>query len=86
VKTLAAQVIETGKTGWYLRVVEEGTVAAGMAMTLVKRPCPEWTVERANDVMHHDKQNREAATRLAAVLSLSASWQSELKVRAAKSP
>jgi MOSC domain-containing protein YiiM len=81
IKTLAAQVIETGKTGWYFRVLEEGTVAAGMTMTFVERPCPEWTVERANQVMHHDKHNHEAARALANVPQLSESWQAELRKR-----
>ena len=29
-KTLALEVQESGKTGWYFRVLEEGTVQAGM--------------------------------------------------------
>lgn len=81
VKTLAAQVIATGKTGWYFRVVEEGVVTAGMEMTLVERLCPTWTVERANRVMYGEKGDREAAARLAAVERLSESWRRELQVR-----
>lgn len=83
VKTLAADVIATGKTGWYFRVVEEGVVAAGMEMTLIERPFPEWTVERANWVMHHDKRDREAAAQLAAVAALSESWRDDLSRRLA---
>jgi MOSC domain-containing protein YiiM len=82
VKTLAAQVIETGKTGWYFRVLAEGVVSAGMQLMLVERPCPDWTVERANRVMHHEKRDRHAAARLAAVEWLSASWRAELSRRA----
>lgn len=81
IKTLAAQVIETGKTGWYLRVLEEGTVSAGMEITLVERPCPEWTIERANWVMHKAKGDREAARPLARVELLSENWRGELKRR-----
>lgn len=82
IKTLPAQVIEQGKTGWYFRVVEEGIVEAGMTLMLVERPCPEWTVERANWVMHKEKRNRGAARELAAVESLSESWRGELLRRA----
>lgn len=85
IKTLAAQVIETGKTGWYLRVLEEGTVAAGMEIVLVERPCPEWTVARANWVMHEAKGDRESARDLAAVEWLSESWRAELQKRVVKS-
>lgn len=81
VKTLPARVIESGKTGWYFRVALEGVVAAGMQHTLVERPCPEWTVERANWVMHHEKGDRAAAARLAAATCLSESWGEELRRR-----
>jgi MOSC domain-containing protein YiiM len=85
IKTLAAQVIENGKTGWYLRVLEEGTIAAGMEILRVERPCPEWTVERANWVMHKAKSNRDAARELSLVASLSESWREELQKRFSKS-
>jgi MOSC domain-containing protein YiiM len=85
IKTLAAQVIETGKTGWYLRVLEEGIVAAGMEIALVERLYPEWTVERANWVMHKAKEDCDASRNLSAVASLSASWRDELHKRIARS-
>jgi MOSC domain-containing protein YiiM len=40
--------METRRTGWYLRVLTPGTVAAGDALTLESRPQPELTVERVN--------------------------------------
>lgn len=51
---LALQVEQTGFTGWYFRVLEEGRVEAGQILRLVERPCPEWTIAAANRVMHHD--------------------------------
>jgi MOSC domain-containing protein YiiM len=81
IKPLAAQVIDSGKTGWYLRVLEEGTVTAGMGISIVERPSPEWTVERANWVMHKAKGDREAAQELAAVDWLSESWRDTFRSR-----
>jgi MOSC domain-containing protein YiiM len=78
VKTLARQVQETGRTGWYYRVLAEGVVAAGMPMVLVERPQPVWSVERANRVMHADKDDLQAAAELAAIPALSASWKTTL--------
>lgn len=78
VKTLAARVQETGRTGWYFRVLAEGVVAAGMPLVLADRPHPGWTVERANRVMHADPDDLHAAAELAAVLALSASWKTTL--------
>lgn len=81
IKTLALQVQQTGKTGWYFRVATEGIVAAGMPLTLVERHQPQWTVERANRVMHLDKDDLRAAAELAAVPTLAESWQTTLTRR-----
>lgn len=61
IKTLAWQVQQTGRTGWYLRVVTEGIVAADMPLTLVERRQSQWTVERANRVMHIDNDDLRSA-------------------------
>ncbi len=83
IKDLALRVQQTMRTGWYFRVLREGEVAAGLPLTLVGRPHPEWTVAAANAVMHHDKGNLAAAAALAACPALSASWRGTLSRRAA---
>lgn len=52
VKDLSARVQRSGRTGWYLRVLREGEVAAGDEVRLVERPHPEWTIARANAALH----------------------------------
>lgn len=84
VKDLALRVQQTGRTGWYFRVLREGEVKAGDAPTLVERPEPAWTVARANEVMHHRKADFVLAAELAAVPTLSASWKTTLRNRAEK--
>ncbi|WP_442509035.1 MOSC domain-containing protein [Novipirellula sp. SH528] len=84
IKTLALQVQQTGRTGWYFRVLVEGIVQQGMEIALVERPEPQWTVAAANQVMHHDKQDRDAAAKLAAVPTLSPSWKTTLNNRVEK--
>jgi MOSC domain-containing protein YiiM len=81
IKTLALQVQQTGRTGWYFRVLDEGTVSAGSPLVLIHRHHPEWTVERANTVMHHDKDNVQSAWELAGLSLLSASWRKTLARR-----
>ena len=83
VKALTARVVESGKTGWYFRVLTPGTVAAGDALTRTARPHPEWPVTAANAVLHHRKADRAAAAALAACPALSASWVETLARRAA---
>lgn len=85
VKDLAVQVEQTGRTGWYFRVLQPGAVAPGQALTLADRPHPEWPVALANRIMHHRKEDRTAAGALAACPALSASWRESL-ARRAKEP
>jgi MOSC domain-containing protein YiiM len=80
---LAAQVVANGRSGWYLRVRIEGRIEAGMEMTLVERPNPTWTVARASQVMHHQKDDLAAAAELGSLPVLSASWKKTLAERLA---
>ncbi|MCM2369480.1 MOSC domain-containing protein [Aporhodopirellula aestuarii] len=82
IQDLALQVQQTGRTGWYFRVLVEGYVQRGMPLKLIKRPEPNWTIANANRLLHHDKANRTDAAQLAAVASLSPSWRATLAKRA----
>ncbi|MBA4062298.1 MAG: MOSC domain-containing protein [Isosphaera sp.] len=81
VKDLPARVVATGRCGWYLRVLEEGEVVAGLAAELVGRPNPDWTVARAHRVMYFGKFDAAESGALAAVPELSLSWREELSGR-----
>lgn len=78
IKTLPLQVQQTGRTGWYCRVLREGYVSAGMLLTLLDRPVPRWTVARANQVMHLKKKDFAQALELAAIPQLSTNWRQTL--------
>jgi len=82
IKDLAARVERTGRTGWYFRVLNGGTVQTGTVLTLVKRPAPQWVIATANEIMHHRKEDAEVALALAGCPGLSASWQRSLTRRA----
>lgn len=82
VKDLALRVQETGRTGWYFRVLREGHVQAGTRLVLVERHHPNWTVSAANEVMHHRIDDRQAARKLADCIYLSSRWREKLKRRA----
>jgi MOSC domain-containing protein YiiM len=84
IKTLTLQVQQTGRTGWYFRVLTEGVVAAGEPLALDARPHPDWTIARANRVMHVDKSDLAAAAELAVLPSLSSSWKAALTNRVEK--
>lgn len=74
VKDLALRMQREGRTGWYLRVLQEGRVQQGDVLILLERPFPQWTVARANDVMHRGQHDKAASAELAACPLLSPSW------------
>ena len=80
-KDLALRVQESGRTGWYFRVIREGTVQAGSRLILIERPCPEWTVASANDVMHRWTDDIQAAQSLAVCPALAVRWRETLNKR-----
>lgn len=46
VPDMARRVQDTGRTGWYLRVLQPGHVQAGDTIQLTARPHPDWPLER----------------------------------------
>jgi MOSC domain-containing protein YiiM len=83
IKELTGLVEQTGKTGWYLRVLEEGEVEPGQPLTLLERLHPDWTVARATCTMRARTKDRAAAGELAGIEELAASWRDRLAEAAA---
>lgn len=79
---LPALVIRYERGGWYLRVLEEGTVEAGMPVELLDRPFPQWTIARANHLLHRGKEDPQACRQLGSCSPLSADWRRYLTKRA----
>jgi MOSC domain-containing protein YiiM len=75
-------VVDSGITGYYFRVLEEGIVETGNALVLKERDSHGITVSFANRIYHHDRGNREGIEKVLAVEALSASWrESFIKLR-----
>jgi MOSC domain-containing protein YiiM len=72
---MARLVQESGRTGWYYRVMEEGHAAAGEALILIDRPTEAWPVARVLHVLYRDTLNRDALSALAALPWLAESWR-----------
>ena len=64
---LLEMVERSGRHGWYVRVLTEGTVEAGIPFELVDRPNPSWTVRRAADIYRARAHDAAAAAELARV-------------------
>jgi MOSC domain-containing protein YiiM len=82
-KDLTARVQRTGRGGWYLRVLKEGTLCAGQTVVLRQRPYRRWTVALANDLMFRRLEDRMTMTALAACPLLASGWRATLSQRTA---
>lgn len=72
---MAREVQQSGRTGWYYRVIEEGTVGTGDVLDLVDRPAEGWTLARIAHLLYLDTLNLEMLTKLAELPQLSESWR-----------
>jgi MOSC domain-containing protein YiiM len=67
------------RTGWYLCVLQEGQVEAGMPITLLERLYPDWTIYRAHDVMSNRKDKQKEAAELSSIVELEPGWRERLE-------
>ena len=75
---LLRRVETSGRHGWYLRVLREGTVEAGLILRLIERPHQDWSVRRAADAYRWRKHDKALAAELARCEALAAVTRAEL--------
>lgn len=83
VADMARRVQQTGRTGWYYRVLEEGTVAAGDTLTLIERRAPDWPLARLWRILYVDVLNRDELRAMAAQPRLPVGWRAYAEKRLA---
>jgi MOSC domain-containing protein YiiM len=77
-KMLPKYVAQCGYTGWYFRVACVGQLKNSDEVTLVHRPNPSWSVERANDVLYGRIVDASVMAELFLLQELSAAWKKSL--------
>ncbi|MGV0909665.1 MOSC domain-containing protein [Martelella sp. FOR1707] len=75
VPDMARRVQQTGRTGWYYRVLEQGVVATGDRLTLVDRIAPDWTLRRLWRALYVDRLNLGELEGMAALDVLAEGWR-----------
>lgn len=80
IPTFAEQVITSGKTGFYFRVLIPGRIPLGDSVTRMARNS-DVSVAFANDVMYKRQADEESLQTLLGVACLSDAWQRVLKTR-----
>jgi MOSC domain-containing protein YiiM len=71
--TLPKAFVRSGRSGWYYRVVREGVLQAGDAVTLVERPHPGLTFPRMVSIVNFGEANRDELAAMANATGL-ATW------------
>lgn len=72
-RTLPQQMMDNGRTGYYLRVKQTGEVGVGDEIKLIERPCPDLSVLKLNWAMYQQEGGLELFARLAKLPELAAS-------------
>lgn len=82
IKELPKQVVKNGRSGWYCRVIETGTLQSDLSIEFLNRVHPDWTILRAHQTLFDKDQGSNIAQRaaLASIPQLSAAWKSDLQV------
>jgi MOSC domain-containing protein YiiM len=75
-------VADSGRTGCYFRVLEEGIIETGNTLILKEKNHHGITLSSANRIYHHDRRNREGIEKVLAVEALSETWHASfIKLR-----
>ncbi|WP_156313563.1 MOSC domain-containing protein [Erythrobacter sp. SG61-1L] len=74
-KGITASVLKSGRCGWYYRVLEPGTVAAGDSFVLETPGHKGWSVERVFALMFHKGADLGELAELAELDALSPEWR-----------
>lgn len=72
---------QTDKTGWYLRVLQEGKVQSSDTFTLSERVNPAWSITHANQLMYTPGQSKQNLASILECKQLSDSWRKTFEKR-----
>ena len=81
-KGMVAMILETGKCGWYFRVLEEGAAQAGDALERIESGHEGWSVERTFITLFSPDSAKDDLAQLAALDRLSPGHRARATKRA----
>jgi MOSC domain-containing protein YiiM len=84
IEGLLDRVVQTGFTGYFFRVLQEGKVKSDSELTLLNKNDHKISVLFANRTYFHDRTNKEAIQRILAVKELAPVWRELLTNRLEK--
>ncbi|AQT48216.1 MOSC domain-containing protein YiiM [Bartonella choladocola] len=75
VPDMALRTQNSGRTGWYYRVLQEGEVSASDELELIERCHEMWTIHRIWKAFYVTKNDYEELSHIASLNELSPSWR-----------
>ena len=75
---LPKRVVQTHRSGWYLRVLGEGEIAAGQTLERIAQPHPDWPLSRVATVFYGLGGTADDAKALRSLPVLAAAWRDAL--------
>jgi len=78
-KYLPKAMVRNGFSGWYYRVLREGELKAGDALTLEERPNPDFPFTRLIAIVYHGKATIEEIRRMTELDGLASQWRSRAR-------
>lgn len=75
VSDMARRVQDSGRTGWYYRVLQPGRVAPDDRIELIDRPAPHWTLRRVWHALYVDRLNQSELQGIADLDLLADGWR-----------
>jgi MOSC domain-containing protein YiiM len=75
VADMARRVQQAGRTGWYYRVLQTGTVTPGDRLELIDRLAPDWTLRRLWHALYVDRMNLVELEGIAELDVLAEGWR-----------
>jgi len=79
-KYLPKAMVRNGLSGWYYRVLREGRLQAGDALTLQDRPNPDFPFTRLIDIIYHGKATKDEIRRMAGLEGLAGQWREHARI------
>jgi MOSC domain-containing protein YiiM len=76
---LLGRIVESGFTGYFFRVLVEGTITTDSEIELIERTQEKVTVLQANQIMFHDRKNEKAIKEILEIDELASVWRKKLE-------
>lgn len=73
--SLGRMMVQSGRTGWYARVLTPGALQAGDPIHVLRVPNPKWSIARFNAFIPRRREARAQFAELAALEGVAESWQ-----------